>query len=300
MNNVHPRIDQLDLNLFRVFDVVYRERHLGRAAAILSVTQSAVSHALARLRDQLGDPLFVRQGRVLVPTSVAVQLAPSVSEALSGLVRALHSRRDFDPRRDLGRVTIGLPAEVEPVLLPGLVARLAEAAPGSTLTLAQLDRTRMGAELRAGRFDVAVDVAHTVEADVQQERLMEDPFCVVAARTRRRLDHAAYLAAGHVAVSSRRTGPTLEDAQVGPEGVQRRVAVRCQRYEAACLVVATSALLLTMPRSQAELRSRLLPLRLFAPPVRIPPVRIHLYWLRESSETPANQWLRGALRRLFQ
>ncbi|HEX9100767.1 MAG TPA: LysR family transcriptional regulator, partial [Polyangia bacterium] len=152
-------MEQLDLNLFRVFDVVYRERHLGRAAATLAVTQSAVSHALARLRDQLGDPLFVRRGRVLVPSSLAVQLAPQVREALGGLARALHGRRAFDPRRDLERLTIGLPAEVEPILLPGLFAHLEAAAPDVTLTLAQLDRGRLRADLAAGRFDVALDVA---------------------------------------------------------------------------------------------------------------------------------------------
>src|SRR5687768_13896007 len=67
----HRSLDQLDLNLFRVFDVVFRERNLRRAAAILSVTRSAVSHALTRLRGQLGDPLFTRQGRGIVPTAVA-------------------------------------------------------------------------------------------------------------------------------------------------------------------------------------------------------------------------------------
>src|SRR4051812_8677800 len=96
-----PSIDQLDLNLFRVFDVVFRERNLRRAAATLAVTQSAVSHALGRLRQQLGDPLFARQGRGLVPTALAQQLAPAVRDSLDGLQRALVSRRDFDPRRDL-------------------------------------------------------------------------------------------------------------------------------------------------------------------------------------------------------
>jgi DNA-binding transcriptional LysR family regulator len=302
MSTVHvsalPTIDQLDLNLFRVFDVVYRERHLGRAAAMLSVTQSAVSHALGRLRQQLGDPLFARQGRGLVPTPLALQLAPSVRESLDGLQRALVSRRDFDPRRDLGRLTIALPGEVETILLPSLFARLQAIAPQVTLTLARLERTRLRADLSAGRCDVAIDIAHAAEAGVLAEPVMALDFCVVASRRRRRLDRESYLAADHVAVSSRRSGPTLEDAQFGP-GVQRRVAVRCQRYETACLVVAESELLLTMPRRQAELRSRLLPLKLFAPPVRIPRVQLQLYWAREASDSPASQWLRTQLRRLF-
>jgi DNA-binding transcriptional LysR family regulator len=298
MSDIHRSLGALDLNLFRVFDVVYRERNLRRAAAALAVTQSAVSHALARLRAQLDDPLFARQGRGLAPTALAAALAPSVREALHGLGRALERRRDFDPRRDLQRVTLALPGEVEAMLLPPLYARLQAAAPEVTLTLARLDRQRLRADLAAGRCDLALDVAHPAEPGVEHERVADIRFCVVAARTRRRLDRAGYLAGAHVAVSSRRTGPTLEDAQFGPD-VERRVVVRCQRYETACLLVAQSELLLTMPRWQAELRARWLPLRLFEPPVRIPNVQLHLYGLAQASQGPAQRWLQGQLRALF-
>jgi DNA-binding transcriptional LysR family regulator len=166
------------------------------------------------------------------------------------------------------------------------------------LTVAQLDRARLRDELTAGRVDIAIDVAQPTGADIVHERVLDDRFCVVSARRRRRLDKAAYLAAGHVAVSSRRSGPTLEDAQFGA-GVARRVVVRCQRYETACLIVAGSDLLLTMPLRQAQVRSRLLPLKLFAPPLPIPRVQLHLYRLRETSDAPASRWLRAELRALF-
>jgi DNA-binding transcriptional LysR family regulator len=298
MNDIHRLLGQLDLNLFRVFDVVYRERNLRRAAAVLAVTQSAVSHALARLRAQLDDPLFTRQGRGLTATALAVQLAPAVHEALLGLERALARRRDFDPRRDVAQVTLALPGEVEAMLLPALFSRLQAAAPAVTLTLARLERGRLRADLAAGRFDLAIDVEHAAEPGLDHERLTDFGFCVVASRRRRRLDRAAYLAAGHVAVSSRRTGPTLEEAQFGP-GIARRVVVRCQRYETACLLAAGSELLATMPRWQAELRARWLPIRLFAPPVRIPRVQLHVYGLPAASAGPAQRWLRGELRTLF-
>lgn len=299
MNSTHVTLDQLDLNLFRVFDVVYRERNLRRAASALALTPSAVSHALGRLRAQLGDPLFTRQRRGIAPTALAVQLAPSVRESLSGLRRALSGRRDFDPRRDLGQLTLAMPGEVEAILLPALLRRLRRAAPQVVLTVAQLDRGRLRADLAAGRFELALDVAQPTEPDVEHERVMDDAFCVVASRRRRRLDRAAYLAAQHVAVSSRRTGPTLEDAPVSAAGVQRRVVVRCQRYETACRIVAETDLLLTMPRRQAELRRRLFALRLFEPPVRLPPVQLHAYWLRETGDSPGSRWLRAALREVL-
>jgi DNA-binding transcriptional LysR family regulator len=301
MRTVHtaPTLVQLDLNLFRVFDVVHRERSLSRAAVALSLTQSAVSHALGRLRDQLDDPLFVRQGRGVAPTPLAVRLAPAVREALAGLERALVDRRAFEPARDLRRVAIGVPSELEALLLPPLVARLLEASAEAQVTAVPLDRPRLRADLAASRIDLAFDVAQPVHADVAHERVFDDTFCVVASKKWRALDRAAYLEASHVAVSSRAAGTPLEDVRFATEGVQRKVAVRCQRYETACQLVAESNLLLTMPRHRAELQSQRLPLKLFDPPLRIPRVRVHLYWLRQHEEHPAHKWLHAQVREVI-
>jgi DNA-binding transcriptional LysR family regulator len=295
-----PTLDQLDLNLFRVFDVVYRERNLSRAAAVLALTQSAVSHALARLREQLGDPLFVRQGRGVVPTELAVQLAPSVSGALLGLQQALASRRDFLPARDLGRLTVALPGELELLILPEWIARLRQQAPQAVLATTYVDRSELRRDLSAGRLDVALDVAaQPADPDVAHEQVVEDRLCVVADPRRRRLNRQAYLAARHVAVSTRRARLAPEDVRLSAEGVQRQVVIRCQSYETACHLVAGSDLLLTMPRRLAELRRRQVPLRIFEPPLRMAPIHIHLYWLREREDSPACRWLRCEVKRLF-
>src|SRR5262247_3367986 len=105
------RLNQLDLNLLHVFDVVAREGNLSEAARALSVTQSAVSHAIARLRAQLDDPLFVRRGRGVAATPLAVRLAPAIRDAMAALERGLAGGRDFDPRRDVARLTLALPDE---------------------------------------------------------------------------------------------------------------------------------------------------------------------------------------------
>ncbi len=289
--------NQLDLNLLRVFDVVYSKRSLSEAAAVLCVTQSAVSHAVARLREHVGDPLFTRQGRGVAPTQLAKQLEPAIREALSGRSRALLEGRAFEPRRDVSRVVLALPDELEALLLPEIFAALQESAPQVSLAAVRLERPQLKGDLAAGRFDLALDVARAAEDDLLSERLLADTFCVVSARDRRRLDRESYLAGRHVAVSSRRTGPALEDFRFGIDGVHRKVVVRCQRYETACRIVATSDLLLTMPLRLAEVRRRLLDLRVFAPPIRIPGIEIRLYWHRRSDESPVNRWLRTELKR---
>ena len=297
MSTIHlpAGLQRLDLNLLRVLDVVSRERSLRRAADALFLTPSAVSHALARLRDLLGDPLFVRQGRGVVPTPMAARLAPSVREALASLERALLDRRSFDPRRDLPRLTVALPEELEALFVPAIFGHLRASAPHLALSAVRLDRTQMRADLSAGRIDAAFDVAQPAPDEIVHGKVFEDTFCVVSAESRPSLGRESYLAGGHVAVSSRPTGPALEDFRFGAQGVTRRVVVRCQRYETACHIVAASDLLLTMPRRLAEARRRPLGLRVHRSPLEIAPIEVHLYSHRRTDEGPGGRWIRTEL-----
>jgi len=288
------RLARLDLNLFRVFDVVLRERNLTRAAEVLFLSQSAVSHALARLRDQLGEPLFVREGRGVAPTPFAERLAPEIREALALFEGAVLRTRDFDPRRDVGTFTVAMSEVLEPSILPHLVTHLREHAPGARVTSVRLDRPRLERDLASGRVDLAIDVEQPTGAGLQHTLLLRDTFCVVG-RRRRRLDVAAYMASRHVTVSSRRTGLAVEDLVLTRLGYHREVSVRCQHYEAAFHIVSGSDLLLTMARRRAEQLHALLGNHVLPMPLSLPPLELHLYWHRQSDSEPRNQWLRTEL-----
>ena len=288
------RLARLDLNLFRVFDVVLRERNLTRAAEVLFLSQSAVSHALARLRDQLGEPLFVREGRGVAPTPFAERLAPELREALSLLEGAVHHTRGFDPRRDVGNFTVAMTDLLEPSILPALVTRLRDSAPEARVTSVRLDRARLERDLASGRLDLSIDVEQQTGADLRHAPLLRDTFCVVS-RRRRRLDVAAYMAARHVTVSSRRTGLAVEDLVLSRLGYQRDVTVRCRNYETAFHIVAGSDLLLTMARRRAEALRELLGNHVLPMPLTLPPLELHLYWHRQSDSEPRSRWLRGEL-----
>jgi DNA-binding transcriptional LysR family regulator len=257
------------------------------------VTQSAVSHALARLREQLGDPLFVRRASGVEPTPVAVRLAPQVSEALRVLRRALETD-EFDPARDLGRVRIAIHEELEPAVLPGFERRLRAAAAGVELDCVRVDRTSLERDLGSSRLDLAVDAAQVAGADLRHTSLAHDQFCVVSRRGAR-IDVRRYLAARHVIVSSRRTGPALEDMLLGQLGVQRTIVLRCQRYEAACRIVADSDLLLTAPRLRARAIAAHMRLVLLPVPFALPPFDMRLYWHRQLDTDLRSQWLRAQL-----
>ena len=296
MKKIHgsQTLRRTDLSLLAVFDVVYRERNLTRAAQLLSLSQSAVSHALARLRERLDDPLFVRQGRGVIPTPRAEQLAPGVQAALARLDEALRPGGGFDPARDLRRLTVAMADEIEPMALPQLMRGLRAVAPQAQLASVRVDRASLRADLVAGRIDLCVDVARPTESEIVHAPWRRHHLCVVSAR-RRHLDVDGYLAADHIAVSSRRTGPTMEEFALGRLGLQRRVALRCQNYEAACRVVVESGLLLTMPREQAQPLRRALGFHILPMPMELPPFELHLYWHRQAEGLPAVRWLREHL-----
>lgn len=302
MKTVHAAFDSLDLNLLRVFDAVYRERSLARAAQVLAVSPSAVSHALRRLREHVGEPLFARDGREMVPTATCRRMAPQVLEHLAQLRQLVHHWGRFEPERSSQAFRVGMPEAVEPMLLPGLQRAFAAAAPAASLASVSFDRAAIARALASRQLDVVVDVAFPATEAVRHRPLLEDPFCVVARAghpLRRGPSLAQYLAARHVAVSTRATGAVLEDSAFLKLGVQRRVAVRCQTYPAAFALVAQSDDLVTAPALIAAEVGRSGALRRLPLPFELPPVELHLYWHANAETDPANSWLRAMVGRAF-
>jgi len=167
---------ELDANLIVILDALLLEASVTKAAERLGRSPSAVSHALARLREIFDDPLFVRAGQRLVPTSRATQLAPTVHIIVSGLEGLLNREEAFDPREQERRFTLACSDVFELTILPPLRADLAEAAPGLTLDRETQPGSIVDA-LRARRIDLAVvDGAHVdTNNDVSVQPLFNDP-----------------------------------------------------------------------------------------------------------------------------
>lgn len=297
MNTVHQSslAARLDLNLLRVFDAIAQQRNLARAAAHLHLSPSAVSHALARLRTQLDDPLFERHGRGVTPSALARRLAPEVRDALSRLEAALNRAHPFDPAQDLRQLRIAMPDELETDLLPLLSERLRAAAPAARLDSVRIDRANLAADLAAQRLDMAIDVVRLNDPDLRQQQIGDDRFVVVGRVGRDRPGRRDYLAARHVIVSSRRSGLTLEDLHLQQHGMRREIALRCQLLDAACAIVAASDLLLTLPRRHAEQAQRQHRLAQFEAPVPLPPAALFCTWHRLRDADPVLHWLRAQL-----
>lgn len=295
--------DRIDLNLFKVFEAVMREGGITAAARTLNLSQPAVSHALARLREAVGDPLFERQGRAMVATPMARSLAGPVREALGGLENTLRTLDRFDPATARRRFTVAMRPQLEEQLLPPVIRRLGREAPGIDLTSTPVDWRNMAASLADGTLDLAIDVAGPLGPDIRRRRLRDERTVVLARRGHpllgrgpRALDLAAYLQAEHIRVSLRRHRPGLEDVELARLGLERRIRLRCQNHSAACRIVSQTDLLLTMAEPYARIVNEPYGNRIVPAPIPFPPMDSYLYWHAGAEEDPANRWLRRMIR----
>ena len=297
-------LSRIDLNLLVVLDAIYTEGGITRAAEKLHLTQPAISHALGRLRRLLNDELFEREGRAMVPTPFARSLIGPLRAALRSLEITLNETETFDPKKSQKRFSIGVRDVLEATLLPTFMQHVSDEAPGIEVHAIQVDRRDMESELASGTLDAALDVLLPVSDAVKHSRIAGDRMVVVA-RTghpivKSRVSMENYLKHDHVLVSSRRSGPGLEDVELSRLGVQRRIRLRCQHYFAACRVVSQTNFILTMPERYARVANEHFGNRILPFPLEKPELDVHLYWHSNVENEPANKWLRKQLRSTFE
>lgn len=288
------RIHQLDLNLLKVFKTLYAEQNMTRAADLLHLTPSAVSHAVKRLRFALDDELFVRSQNKMVPTPACQRMAPTIIDNLTRLQQALQQWGNFDAATSDYHFHIGMHDALEPSVVPQLSTLLSRRAPNVQFSSVKLDRANIERELASGKVDVAIDVAVGVKAPVKRLDLISTKFLVLMRADHPNVDRLSkdrYLAATHIAVSNRPSGMTAEDTLFQERGVERKSMIRCQNYYAAREIVRNSDQILTVPELLA---TRLINDGLVMRPVpfNLTEFPTSMYWHQHSESDPALQWLR--------
>lgn len=291
---------RLDLNLFRVLDAIVTQGGISGAARALHVSQPAVSHALRRLREALGDELFVRQGNRMVPTELTRRVIGDVQAHLRGLAAVVHGARTFEPQQLEMTFRLGVRDVMEAITFPALMQHLQQAAPGVAITSRRVPRERLEQELASGLLDVAIERKTRLGPRIRSAKLAEETLAVVlrkeaGTRAVRRPSLQAYLRAPHVVVTLGSEAGDPLDRLLAAQGTERRVMLRCQHYFAAAQVVAQTDALLTMPRTYAQALARVMPLAVYALPFEVPALEIMMYWHADRDEDPAHRWLRDLM-----
>lgn len=295
-------VGPLDLNLIATFDAVMVERNLRRAAERLGRSQPAVSQAVARLRDLIGDRLFERVPTGVEPTPRAEALWNEVRDPLRAIGRAL-DHRDFDPSAARGELVLALADDVHELCFAALARRMRAAAPGLALRAIETDHRAVWDQVGAGLADIAVTVAPPPPRGLGAVVLGEQRFVLI-----HRSDQSppatldAYLRAPHVAIGFADRSLGYTDERLAGMGQERRIIVTTPRFAAIPELVRQTGALATMPEpiarhyvmewsqvgNTSEINLSIAPI-----PFELQPVVVRMGWHQRRRTDPLNEWARG-------
>jgi DNA-binding transcriptional LysR family regulator len=254
-------LSRIDLNLLVLFEIVFQERHVGRSAERLHLSPSAISHGLGRLRTLLGDPLFLKTPKGVVPTERALQLAPSVAEILARIRGVVSTAAPFDPRHSTRRFIIGAPDGISSVVLPPLLETLREVAPGVDVGVRQLLPVQgftvphlawrdALTELEDRTMDIAIIPFDDIPVRFHKLKLYEEEF-VIAVRKGHSFQLNAtlkrYCDMEHLVVSHTGDISGFVDVELAKKGLTRRVTLTVPNFIFALSVLADTEMVSAVP-----------------------------------------------------
>lgn len=291
---------KIDLNLFIVFDAIYSQQSLTRAAGVLHVSQPAVSGSLAKLRSIFDDPLFVRTSVGMVPTPLARQLVGTVRESLKNLDSCVAARIPFEASTASRTFRIHATENAELILLPAMLKQLKRHAPKINLEVVFFDRREVAYQMASGNVHLAVDAPLLSHPELISQPLQTDhyvcvmrpnhPLCNKAMTLEEFLEHE------HIHISSRMKGAGHIDLALRSIGQKRRIALRLQHYAALPTLLAESDFIAAVPATVAShwhLSKQPLPFD-------TPKLELQLFWHKSVEHDPAVLWLREFTMKLAQ
>lgn len=296
----------LDLNLLRVFDAVMTEQNLTRAAGHLAMTQPAVSNAIKRLRESLGDELLIRTAYGVKPTPRAEALWPSVRQALAALEAAVMPET-FDVSKAQATFRMAMADATAAYWLPSLMRSIEAEAPGVNIRMVPLTTREPRPMLLRGDIDLAVgffpgvaaQLSYETGSPIRHERLYSGQYvCVMRKKhplAEGKLDLDAYCKANHLLVSFSGRAHGLVDEALAQIGRERRILLTVNQFFTAGRVVANSDLITVLPKHLMVSTGMTESLVWRELPFALPAVHLDMLWHERDGRSPAHRWLRNNL-----
>ncbi|WP_020159525.1 LysR family transcriptional regulator [Methylobacter marinus] len=287
-----------DLNLLLAFDVLMQERNVTRAAERMFVTQSAMSHTLHRLRQQLDDPLLVKTPNGMQPTDRALALVEPVRNLLREMERLLEPPQAFDPASSQRRFTLAATDYMEFLLLPDLSRLIEQAAPGVDIHIKRTESAFPMMQLENGSLDVVLGFASVLEppAHLICEHLFKDRMACAVRKNHPKisanpiLEH--YLDAPHMLISRTGSQVGVIDAKLAELGLERRIKLIVPHFLSAPLIVTQTDMILSLPYRLAVAFSKMVALNILPVPLDLPDYDLVMIWHPLREKDPAHCWLR--------
>lgn len=292
MNFMH--LDRLDLNLLVLFQALALHRTVTRAADSLGISQSAVSHALSRLRRHYGDPLFIRVGARMELTDRAREIAPTVESVLASIRTTFES--DFSPSSLERQFRIGLVDFGALYIIPALLGKLTTEAPRSRLVADHLSERVALAQLERREIDLIIGLVNLPRRNLTSITLYIDQFRIVVAQKHpvigKRVSADDLSAVEHIRI------PFFDrfEPALAKQGLKRKFALSTDNLLSALSIVGRSTLVAMMPNTIPRIYAGVFGVRSLAPPpILVPPCVVHLVYHRRSEDDAGHEWLREAI-----
>lgn len=245
---MHNRLHRLDLNLLKLFRALYYHRNVSVAAESMNLSQSAFSHALARLRVQLDDELFIRSRAQMIPTRYADSIHETIAEVLSTLGSCFAPQTHFIPHESRHEFNFAVTDFTALLMMSRLMPHLEQHAPGVRINLtSRSDKLPMVA-FEAGELDFALGYSHFDESQtplINQWTWWEDSYCTIASDKLESMDLQIFLSHSHILVSPWGEKTGVVDEQLSKLGLHRDIALQLPNVMNAPFVIAGSAAYLT-------------------------------------------------------
>ena len=283
-----------DINLLVVFESMMHERNVSRVGEKLFLGQPTISSALGRLRLMFDDPLFIRSGRLMEPTSRAEEIFSNLAPALDGIAAALSRCQAFDPGTSEATFHIGLSDDVEYALLPTLLRRLRIEAPNMTLVVRRADHWQISQLLASG--EISLGISHTLELPANARRKGLRPIRPMLLRADSQsgeLGLDEFCCRPHVVVSS--MGNVIEEADraLSHLGRQRKVVLTVPQFSALPMLLADSDMIAIVPDYIARSMAMIGGLRAEFAPLDLPEQELSMVWRGATHNDPGERWLRA-------
>lgn len=297
------KIDALpEPKLLLLFDVLYDTRSVTRTAEQLGQSQPTISLWLGKLREQLGDPLFVRTPTGMAPTPQADALITPCREVLESLRRLTAWEIGFDPTSAQRRFRLCLSDASHITLLPKILEYLRNHAPGIRLEVARIDGNTERA-LETGEADLAIGFVPWLGGGIYQQVLFPQDWVCLARPDHPRIGGALqldeYVREGHVLVSAG-TGQKLLEAALARNAIERQIVLELPGFLGLGAVVGSTDLIATLPRHIGETLARPHGLKVHTCPLPIETFLVKQHWHARYHQDPGNRWLRSTISMLFQ
>lgn len=302
-------VSKIDLNLLIYLDVLLREKNVTRAAGQLNITQPAMSNGLKRLRALLNDPILVRTSDGMVPTQRAEALAPVISKILLELEQALQGEEEFEFASSKRVFRIMASDYAASTLLPSLLKKLNQSAPGVTLDIMTPSDVTFH-DVETGKIDMAINWFAELPQSFHKKNIWHDSFSCLVSVTNpvvKTFDLDSYAASNHVWVSKTGFGVGVgmdpKDAEklgwvdeaLVPYGKKRHIKVLTRDYHVAMQFAHDADLIATLPTKAAMLHQHDNRVVILPPPFDIPPIELDMIWSPLLQHDAGHVWLRNLI-----